>query len=557
MKSIIESLKEASRKIPSNPVYFRNMLGKESRSSYGSILKCSVGFAQHLRERGFRKEDKAVIILSNCPEFLYAFFGTIMAGGYPVPVAPPLIGLKDLNYYMDRVSFILNDSNSNFLITTRSDIPMYKDSERLDCNKFQFIDVLDVNYENGQIEDIHLPDSSQVAFIQYTSGSTGTPKGVALTHENIIQDIKGIGKAVDVHENECVVTWLPLYHDMGIIGGMLLPVFYAATLVIMPTELFVVKPVNWLLYISQYKATLAPGNNFTYDYCVKKVKDENIKELDLSSWRVAFNGSEPIDINVVQNFYEKFKNYGYKKTVMLPCYGLAEATLGVSFIKHDEEPEFLECNSKSLFLGSNVILKRYGDEDAVRLISVGKPIENLQIRIFDHENKELEECIVGRIGIAGPTVMKGYLNGSSYIKELINDKWLITGDIGFLYNGNLYITGREKDMIIIRGKNYSLVDIENALSHLNESIENIAAFSYFDSEESREALGIVIETQESDYEKNEAIKEKILMKLSNDIGVRPKIVIFTMPHTIPRTMNGKIRRNYCAQFFLRERCQNG
>jgi len=546
-RTIIESLIKTAE-ISSKSVSFLDMLGKELQVSYKEMLQHSITFASHLKNYGLSIDDRVVIILSTCPEFTYAFFGTMLAGGIPVPVAPAFIGTSNLEYYMNRVEFIISDSQSKFLVTTGSDYSLFQNS----CwqENLSFIDISEINFNETKAFDCVLPDSDQVCYIQYTSGSTGTPKGVVLTHDNVLKNIEGIGRAVNVRENEVVVSWLPIYHDMGLVGGVLLPVHYTVALALMPPELFVARPIKWLELISKYQATMSPGNNFAYSYCLKKIKDEQIKGLDLSSWRVAFNGSEPIDIDTINQFYEKFKTIGYKKSTMMPCYGLAEATLGVTFAPPDEEPQILECKSDSLYVGAKVEIVTEKSCNTIKIISTGKPIYCLDLAIIGSDNNELGEGYVGRIGVASDTIMKGYLEKSTCRRELLRNRWLMTGDIGFIYEGNLYVTGREKEVVIIRGKNFSLVDIENVLRKNKKINHYFVAFSYIDAEKQTEALGIVIEIREETESFLEGLKEQILREMSNSFGFVPEKIVFASPHTIPRTMNGKIRRNHCRELFV-------
>lgn len=551
MQTIVDTLIKASGGNSPLSVAFRTLTGAERRFTYNDIFRHSLTFAGHLKNKGLNAGDRVAIILSTCPEFAFAFFGTVIIGGIPVPVAPPLFGLKDMNYYMNRVDFILKDSGSKFLVSTGSDILLFQENKQCINKSFQYINVSGINFHEQKNTDYVLPDPDQVCYIQYTSGSTGAPKGVALTHDNIVKNIEGIGRAVQEQERECVVSWLPLYHDMGLVGGLLFPVYHNASLVLMPPELFVAKPLKWLEYITFYRATMSPGNNFAFAYCLTKIKEDDLHHLDLSSWRVAFNGSEPIDINVIEKFYEKFKRAGYRKTTMLPCYGLAEATLGVTLASVHEEPRSLSCDSVVLYLGAKIKPKNRGP-GSTRLVSVGKPICGLEINIFGEDGEELEEGFVGRIGVAGGTVMKGYVRDFGYEKDLYMDKWLITGDTGFVYDDNLYITGREKEMIIVRGKNFSLVDIENVLNGTGGITDALAAFGYKDPENGSELLGIVIETKEKDTAVLDNIKEQIRRKVLNDFGFQPQKIVFTPPHSIPRTINGKIRRNYCGEYFVAE-----
>lgn len=547
--TIVEALFNAS-KHNSKFVHFLTLTGKEQAISYEDILKNSISYAFHLMEKGVNIADRIVIILSTCPEFIYSFFGVMLAGCTPVPVAPPAMGTSDLEYYINRVKHIFQDSHARFILTDADAIQLYIEADSFFEDEQLFLNIGGIYNDYQKTVPYILPKHNDECYIQYTSGSTGVPKGVVLSHNNVIKNIMGIGTFVNANEQDIVVSWLPVYHDMGLIGGMLFAIFHSNTLVLMPPELFVARPIKWLELISSHRATLSPGNNFAYSYCTSKIKDQDMEGLDLSSWRVAFNGSEPIDFNVITRFKDRFKKVGYKSTSMMTTYGLAEATLGVTFAGLNDEPQFIKCQSKSLSIGSKIELADICEnDDAVVLVSVGKPMVGLKVKIFNTNNEEGKSGYVGRIGVAGETIMQGYLENNRYAKELLMDEWLLTGDIGFIYNDDLFVCGREKDMIIVRGKNYSLADIENVLKRVEGLNHNFVAFDYIDKESGMESLGIAVEMKEEASDIREFIKEQILHKMANNYGFVPKIMVFTSPNTIPRTINGKVRRNQCKYVF--------
>ncbi len=550
--SIIDSLIHASNNNECT-LYFRTNSRKELVYSYNDMWKGAMAFAQHVKEKGLNNGDKVVIVMNTSPEYIFSFYGVLLAGGIPIPAAPPALGLRDLNYYMSRINSILDNSEAKFITAFESDIVTFQQKLMPDKQGYKFISVDNIDFIKDVNIDYYEPKLDDICFIQYTSGSTNEPKGVPLTHKNILANIEGIGKAINVTTNESGLSWLPLYHDMGLIGGMLLPMHYMFNKLVLMSPMLLAKPLYWLKYITEYKSTISPGNNFAYKICVNKISEEDIRNLDLSSWRVAFNGSEPIDPIIINNFCDKFKSVGFKKSTMLPCYGLAEATLGVTFPAQGQEPFVLEFDNDNLFLGAKVqLFNKENNENKIsrRLLSLGKPMDCLEVKIFNTDNEELPEGNIGRICIKGSCVMSGYYNKDSS-EHFLHDGWLKTGDIGFIHDGNLYFTGREKELVIIRGKNYSAVDIENVIKNAEGEDVFCVAFSYFDAEKGNESLGIVFETDLKDDMSIEMLKSNIQKALLNTMQIRAEKIISVPAKSIPKTFNGKVRRLECVNLYSR------
>lgn len=547
-KSIIESLMNAVEKNESQ-VIIRTESGKAIQFSYPQILNRSLAFAYHLKMRGIKLHDRVLIVLSTSPEFIFSFYGVLLAGGIPVPVAPPSYGLRDLTYYLLRLKAIIQNSDAGFVAAYKSDYNAF--SDKIDLTLKKHISYDDIDFNENVDTDIYMPKPDDICFIQYTSGSTGTTKGVPLSHRNILDNIEGIGMAMKVTDDERGLSWMPLYHDMGLIGGMLLPMHYSFTTMVFMAPMLLLKPIFWLKYISEYKTTISPGNNFAFNICVKKISEEEKSMLDLSCWRVALNGSEPIDINIVEKFYEKFKSVGFKKETMMPCYGLAEATLGVTFSPVDEEPRVIECSGDNLYEGATIKVvdgATDNEKNTVKLISLGTRVHCLDVKIFDDEFNELPEGRIGKIHVKGSSVMKGYFSTKGCSQDGFNDGWFYTGDIGFIYKGDLYFTGREKELVIIRGKNYSAVDIESIIKRIDGVNLNCAAFGYKNPQKGWESLGIVFESKENDNESFESLKTIIQKEIISNFDIRPERIIKVPPKTIPMTLNGKIRRTDCVKF---------
>jgi fatty-acyl-CoA synthase len=550
--SIIDSLIKASSDNKSELLFMPDHK-RLMKYSYKDIWNGSLSFAENVNENGLRYGECVIIVLPTCVEFQFSFYGTLLAGGIPVPVATPPVGVKNINYYIERIEAILDNSKAKIIVASQNDIETFKEILNIDDKEYKFIDINSINYMKETSFNFYNPKLDDICFIQYTSGSTNNkPKGVPITHENVLENIEGVGKSIEVTERERGLSWMPLYHDMGLIGGMILPLHYQFEKMIFLAPILLAKPIFWLKAISDYRATICPGNNFAFSHCVKKVSEEEKKSLDLSSWRIAFNGSEPIDIKIINAFSEKFQSVGYNRNAMFPCYGLAEATLGVTLPVLGQEPYIAEFNHEKLYFGSKVELYNKGTEaekSPVKLLALGKPIDCLDIGIFDQDGNNLGENYVGRICVKGNSVMNGYYSDQEHTQEAIKNGWLITGDIGFLYEGNLYFVGREKELVVIRGKNYSAVDIESVVKNIVEPELNCAAFGYLDSNKGRECLGVVFETNEKDLDKLDIMKKVIQKKIMSNFGIYADKINNIPSKSIPKTINGKIRRIECTRLY--------
>lgn len=533
-------------------IIFRSNVDQEYAYKYTEIIERALSYAYHLKLSGLNRMDRVVIILSTRPEYVYSFFGALLAGGIPVPVSPPS-GFRDQTHYIDRISFICSNCQAKFMIFSESDLPFSQRIKLKIDESCKYMEVSACDHVGMSHYDYDAPDPDDVCFIQYTSGSTGIPKGVPLTHKNIVTNIKGIIAGINGGMNEVFVSWLPLYHDMGLVGGILFPMLCNYNLILFPPEAFVFDPIRWFRYITIYKGTLATGNNFAFARCVQKIRDDDLKGIDLSTWRVAWNGSEPISYKTIESFNTRFKKVGFRETTMLPCYGLAEATLAVTFAPVDEKPKYMSFDRNKIYNENRAVPVENGNKDMINpigYISVGSCIPTISMKIVGSDNNALQEGNIGEICIHGDSVMKNYYGDDETSRDHYHERWFKTGDLGFIYKGELYITGRKKELIIIRGKNFFPVDIETVVKHNNKMCLNAIAFGFIDEHGGDERLAIVYEASEENDEANDRIKKRMQQNLLANLGIRANKIIHTPPKTLPKTANGKIKRLLCKDMFL-------
>ncbi len=420
--------------------------------------------------------QRALLLYPPGLEFIAAFFGCLYAGVTAVPAYPPR-----MNRSLFRIHAIVADCGAKVALSTQAAyervLPSVEDDPELKALKWLCTDTLDDGLENGwSSPDV---DGDTLAFLQYTSGSTGTPKGVMLTHSNLLHNSALIAHAFEHTRSGVGVFWLPSYHDMGLIGGILQPLYVCRPNILMSPMSFLQKPFRWLQAISRYRGTTSGGPNFAYDLCLRKVTPEQREQLDLSSWDVAFNGAEPIRPETLDQFAEMFAPCGFRREAFYPCYGLAEVTLLASGGVKRLPPVVKSYDSR---LMENDLVAPVGEEDAGarRLVGCGQNLPDQQLLIVQPEDRVIcREGEVGEIWLQSPSVAQGYWNrpeesAATFGAQLSGadagrGSFLRTGDLGFVQDGELFCTGRLKDLIIVHGKNHYPQDIELTVAKSHEA----------------------------------------------------------------------------------------
>lgn len=503
--------------------------------------------------------DRAVLLYPSGPAYLAAFFGCLYSGIIAVPLYPPKLKRRGLDTNLSRLKAIIHDSTPRVALTTagiyRQLAPIIASYPEL--NDLQWI-VTDHRDVKTQYECPQQVPMNHTAFLQYTSGSTGNPKGVMVSHKNIIANQQMMKEFCNHSDKTVFMTWLPLYHDMGLIGNIMHPLYLGVTCYFMEPTHFLQKPLRWLQAISQYQVTTSGGPNFAYDLCVEKISETEKAALDLSSWQIAFNGAEPVRHTTLTNFYNAFKECGFSSRAFYPCYGLAEATLmvagkgwGNDVGKNDFRAERLEPNM--------AVETATGEHSTRTLVSCGNTTLNQEIIIVDPEYKKmLPDGMIGEIWIKGDNVAKGYWNNPEQTEQVFHasmvgrpdELFLRTGDVGFFEDGRMYITGRLKDLIIIRGKNYYPQDIELTVESVAPILNNNCGAAFSIDEGGIEELIIVQEIHR--HYKNidlPALITRIKQAVSTGYELEIKAVVLIKTGTIPRTTSGKIQRRKTKQLY--------
>jgi natural product biosynthesis luciferase-like monooxygenase protein len=529
---------------------------REDRITYGE-LDCRARSVAALLQSLGAEGERALLIYPSGLDYIAAFFGCLYAGAIAVPAYPPR--LAHMNRSFHRIKAIIDDSQPAIVLSTSSILSKLKSvaAQAPDLRKMRWIATDDVAIELAD-QWKETPIGSAPAFLQYTSGSTSAPKGVMVTHENLLHNERLIKACFQQSELSRIVGWLPLYHDMGLIGNVLHPLCVGALSILMSPVSFLQSPFRWLQAISRYRATTSGGPNFSYELCLRKISDEQRNTLDLSSWNTAFNGAEPIKNETMERFAQAFEPCGFQREAFFPCYGLAEATLIVSggamtgpCLARTVQAAALEKNK--------VVLANGEHSDSRTLLSCGRPLLDQRIVIVDPESLTLSPPdSVGEIWVSGQSVAQGYWNQPehtsqtfhAYLTDTGEGPFLRTGDLGFLKDGELFVTGRLKDLIVIRGRNLYPQDIEFTVESSHPALRRANAAAFSIEIDGEEHLVVVQEVEYRQRPNVAEVIETIRRAIAEEYEAQVYAIALIKAGTISKTSSGKIRRRDCRLKFL-------
>jgi acyl-CoA synthetase (AMP-forming)/AMP-acid ligase II/aryl carrier-like protein len=435
----------------------------ERRVAYGEIYTRALGILHHLQAMGAQRGDKMIIFLSNNEQFLDGFWAAVCGGIIPVPLA---VGISDEHRHkLLRVArklgkpLLYTDARSlERLQALAAEVGETALFDELKARSFLVETITDISRPGK----LHRPAPDDLAFIQFSSGSTSEPKGVMLSHSNLLANTQGATRAGKYTDRDVTLSWMPLTHDMGLIGFYLMQVANRVHILLMPTELFVRRPLLWLQTAAKKRATLTCSPNFGFRHFLKVLGDRRLDGLDLSGIRAIYNGAEPISVQLCNEFMSRLAYTGLRHEAMFPVYGLAEASLAVSFPECGSDYRWVRVNRHKLGVGTHIELNPADARDALELMCVGRAIPNTEVRIADDVRGALPEDEVGHILIRGPSVTRGYFGDPEATALAVDaDGWVDTGDLGFMHEGSLYIAGRSKEIIFVNGQNYYPYDLEN------------------------------------------------------------------------------------------------
>ena len=516
--------------------------------SFAEVCKEAKRIGASVQALGLAKGDRIALVLPSPEDFVLSFLGNVSAGVMPVPLYPPL-ALGRLDNYIERAIGILRVSRARVLLTTRELAPVLKSvlSRAPALQRILEVETLrQTNSDLALLETATQPH--EPCFLQFTSGSTSAPRGVIVTHRNLIANARAIIETLEINpEADRAVSWLPLYHDMGLIGFVISTLVAQIPVVFIPTIAFVKHPGVWMDTVNKYRASITFGPNFAFDLAAKRALKNGRSSQDLSCLRVLGCGSEPINPKTMEKFLEAFSPSGLKPNAILPCYGMAEATLAIAF-DHLHRPMKKLVIDRHAYESRNIAVPVNGDKDPKKrfeLVSCGRAIKNHEIRILDENGQFLPEGRVGEIVFRGPSVTPGYFENPEASSQLLKGGWLHTGDLGFIFKGDLYISGRQKDLVIINGKNYPPQAIEWVVEEI-AGIRKGSVVAFSVDGDSTEKLIIIAETT---MPENAELAQAISEQVRSAFGLTVDKVVLVGRGSVPKTSSGKLQRRRAKALF--------
>jgi acyl-CoA synthetase (AMP-forming)/AMP-acid ligase II len=536
---LLYRLKELAHLYPDNlAIRLYNSSTNIQEVTYGGLYSKAISVSNTLANKYRLPSGEGVgIFLDTSLSALASIYGIWLARGFIVSLPLPT-HKNDLDSYLSRLRIILDQTKLRFIIVSKANERILS-KLNLKITLIQRDQVIKQNKTsvNNKYENIN----NNVSIIQYTSGSTSSPKGVQLSHDAVISNIESITKCLNINNKSKALGWLPLSHDMGLIGTVLLPIHSKCEVTLIPPISFMLNPKIWVQLLSKYKITVTIGPNFAYALCAHKFPDELLKSIDLSSLEHCLVGSEPVKSKTLVDFIRKFKKVGLRTESLHPCYGLAENVVAVSIFKQDGT--FIEEAHPA----------SSGNGKQNRFVSMGKPLRGIEVTILDDSGKLLSDNQLGEIAIKGQSLMSGYV-GEKPEYTFTKDGWYLTGDLGWKSKGQLYIAGRKTDLIIRSGVNYYAHDIENALNDLEGVRQGgVACFGITDDEIGTERIIIWAEINLSRKTSKSELENKINNRVFKRFGFKPDEIEISHRRIIPKTSSGKIRRFHCKEYYLNSR----
>jgi 1-acyl-sn-glycerol-3-phosphate acyltransferase len=530
-------------------IVLRRDTGEEEPITYGALATAAGAAATALRARGVTAGDSVAIMLRTEPAFFHVFFGVLFVGAVPVPIYPPFRPAH-LEEYARRQVGILRNAQARMLVTFAEAASIGRLVRRR-VPTLRTVTTADELTATPPSQPTPAHDPAAVALIQYTSGSTGDPKGVVLTHANLLANIRALGEALAVRPDDVCVSWLPLYHDMGLIGAWLGSLYHGIPVVLMSPLAFLARPSRWLTTLSRHRGTISAAPNFAYDLCVKRIADEEIAGIDLSAWRLAVNGSEAVTADTIARFTARFAACGFRTNALAPMYGLAEAAVGLTATVPGRGPR-VDALCRETFERKRYAAPAKSDERSpLRFVSCGTPLPGHEIRVVDDAGYLVQERAEGRIEFRGPSVTAGYHRNPALTRTAIRAGWMDSGDLGYVADGELYVTGRRKDIIIKAGRNLYPQEIEDLVGGVAGVRRGcVAAFGVPDPELGTERLVVVAETRAPDGNTHERLRAAVVERVVDAVGLPPDAVVIAAPGAVLKTSSGKIRRSATRDAYL-------
>jgi acyl-CoA synthetase (AMP-forming)/AMP-acid ligase II len=532
--------------IPGEGLRVLDRRGEETWLSWTAVLERSSRVAGGIANLGVRPGERVALVFPSTPGFFDAFFGVLLAGAVPTPLYPP-VRLGRLAEFHAKTARMISVAGARLVLADAGVRRLLGETARLarpalGCRTLDELEAGEMPATRVREDDLGL--------VQFSSGTTREPKGVALSHRALVAQAEMLNSFWPETDGirHTGVSWLPLYHDMGLIGAVFTALERPGTLTVLPPEVFVARPAAWLQAISRYRATISPAPNFAYSLCVQRIRDEEMEGLDLSSWRIALNGAEQAVPGVMRAFSARFGRWGFRPSALTPVYGLSEAALAVTFSEVDR-PFVAARFDRDLLAGAGIARE---SAEGREIASVGRPVPGVEVRVIGPGGEPVPEASVGTIECLSPSLMDGYLGQPQETREALRGGWLNTGDLGFLWKGDLFVTGRAKDLLVLRGRKYAPEEVETAV----ETVPGIragcvVAATWLSEGAGTERLVVLAEARRDVQPQRYG---ELASAASNAVVGGPGLVADCVeilpPGTLPRTSSGKLRRQEALRLFL-------
>jgi len=522
--------------------------------TYDQLLRGASAYARTLEREGIQPGEVVVLILQHGEDLVYSFWGAILHGAIP-SIMPFLTEKLSPERYRADLSALISVTKPAAIVT----YPEFEEEIRAALQEGDSVRSVMVTNRVESQADVDFaslkgfqrrPDD--IVLLQHSSGTTGLQKGVALSHQAVFNQLNSYGQSLSLTEKDVIASWLPLYHDMGLIAGFLMPILSGIPLVIMSPFDWVRAPYRLLQSISKYHGTLTWLPNFAYNFCAQKIRDRHIEGVDLSSLRAVINCSEPVRWESHLAFYERFKNHGLKFEALQTSYAMAENVFGVTQSRLGSVPVVEEIDREA-FMVERVAKSPFDGRPAMKMMSSGQPLEDVKVKAVDENGKEVLERVIGELALQSDCMLTGYFNRPDLTEKVFRDGWYLTGDYGYVSNGEVFVSGRKKDMIIVGGKNIYPQDLESLTYevpgvHAGRSV----AFGMFDEMQGTEDVVIIAEVDSEDAVEQQKIADAIRLHVTKNSAIALRYVRVVGPKWILKTSSGKTARSANKDKFLRE-----
>jgi len=553
-----QRLKALHSRTPERVAIYLQFSGREDIPiTYDQLLQGANAYASTLMHAGVKPGEIVVLILQHGEDLIRAFWGTILHGAIP-SIMPFLTEKLSPERYRADLITLVSVTKPSAIITYpefMAEVQTTLNAENSSCSVI-------TTDQLAQKTDLHFDllagfsrNPEDIVLLQHSSGTTGLQKGVALSHQAVFNQLNAYGRSLSLNENDVIVSWLPLYHDMGLIAGFIMPVLSGVPLVLLSPFDWVRAPYRLLQSISKYRGTLVWLPNFAYNFSAQKIRDRHMENVDLSSLRAIINCSEPVRWESHQSFYERFKTYGLHLEMLQTSYAMAENVFSVTQSKLGSEPAVVEIDRET-FMVERVAKSPIDGHPAMKMMSSGRPLENVKVKVLDLLDANMGEAaerVVGEIALQSDCMLTGYYNRDDLTQNAFADGWYLTGDYGFVANGELFVSGRKKDMIIVGGKNVYPQDLELLTYdvpgvHAGRSV----AFGMFDESQGTEEVVVIAEVDSEDVDEQQKVADAIRLHVTRNSAIALRYVKVVGPQWILKTSSGKTARSANKEKFLKE-----